>query len=131
MAFSKDHPCFHWMTDNIEYIEISDTTEVKYVDFRFSFFELEHITHTYGVRIQNSKMVNLLSYIADTKWCDSVESVLSEKPLYIIADMNGGNPNVHMSKDDFINKGVELTNGQTIFYGIHLSEEFESLNKES
>ena len=53
-----------------------------------------------------------------------VETVLSKKPACVIADMNGGG--VHMSYEDFKDKGVQITGGITRFYGTHLFKEFES-----
>ena len=39
-------------------------------------------------------------------------------------DMNGGNPDIHISLDEFLEKGLPLTGGKSMILGTHLNEEF-------
>jgi hypothetical protein len=40
-------------------------------------------------------------------------------------DMNGGDRNVHISLHEVREKGIPLTGSETVYYGIHLADEFE------
>jgi hypothetical protein len=86
---------------------------------------VQHLVPTYGFLIETSNSP-LLVYIADTVWCPQVEDVLARAPHTVLSDMNGGRSNVHMSVQDILEKALPITNTRTAYYGMHLSEEFES-----
>lgn len=124
-AFSKNHPCFKWAAENINFNIIDEKSKIAYNDLELSFFELEHIRCTYGFRIRE-KGKNIFSYIADTRWCKKIEEVLMENPKIALIDMNGGNPDVHVSRKEVFEKGLAITGKNTVYYGTHLFEEFKS-----
>jgi hypothetical protein len=41
-------------------------------------------------------------------------------------DMNGGPSNAHISLHEVCEKGLPLTGSNTIYYGTHLADEFDS-----
>jgi len=82
------------------------------------------MVETYGFVIEAKKEV-IFAYIADTKWCHQVEQILTRKPKIVFADMNGGDPNIHMSLNEVIEKGLPLSEDQTMYYGMHLAQEFD------
>lgn len=40
-------------------------------------------------------------------------------------DMNGGNPAVHTSLPEVMERGLPLTQGATVYYGTHLDHVFD------
>ncbi len=128
LSFSTKHPCYKWAKSEVEFIEINKDLMFSYDNLSVSFFELEHIQNTYGFKI-SSNGKNLVSYIIDTKWCEKVEEILEECPKAVIIDVNGDPMKIHISLDDVIKKGIDITKDKTIYYGTHLSGLFESDNK--
>jgi hypothetical protein len=126
-AFSIHHPCFQWSKNVLQFVVIDENTSFIYNGYCVSFFELEHVKFTYGLKLTNDS-VNLFSYIADSCWCHNIESILNEKPKIVLIDMNGVN-NVHISRDEVIEKGLSITGKSTLFYGTHLFELFENVDQ--
>jgi len=127
-AFSKQHPCYIWIKDNIEFNIIKKESKLQMYDYIMSFFELQHISNTHGFLFSDRENRSIFSYIADTKWCDNVEKILNTKPRVVLIDMNGNN-NIHISLNEVIDKGIKITKEETLYYGIHLLDEFEVEHK--
>ncbi len=123
-AFTKAHPCYRWLEQNIVFNTIRTDVATPLNSLSLTCFELKHIVETYGFSIENHRET-VFSYIADTSWCRQVERILAKTPRVVIMDMNGGEPTVHISLDQVIEKGLPLTRGKTIYYGMHLADEFE------
>lgn len=124
-AFTKAHPCYEWLEKNVEFDTIRTDAANPLNALSLTCFRLKHIVETYGFSIENHHET-IFSYIADTSWCNQVERILARTPRVIIMDMNGGEPHVHISLDQVIEKGLPLTKDKSIYYGMHLSDEFEN-----
>lgn len=124
LSFEPEHPCVSWSQQAFTFCEIDDGSCIHWEGLQGTFFLLEHLKYTYGMRLCRPDGSNLFSYIADTSWCPQVEQVLQEKPALVIADMHGGDPRFHMSREDFLRRGRELAGPETRFYGSHLNDEF-------
>ena len=123
MAFGRSHPCYAWTEANSKFIEIDDTCCLSYSSYQLKFFRLDHIDPTFGLQICGGKRI-LVTYIADTRWCDEVEQVLGEKPKVVLMDMNGGP--VHMSYEEIRDKGLPISGEDTSIYGIHLNSPIDT-----
>lgn len=124
-AFSVDHPCYNWLERNSRFIEIGDDFKTVIDDLEWSCFPVKHIENTYGFLLKAGDK-SLFSYTADTCWCDQVDRILDEKPEVVLMDMNGGNPDIHISLAEVMEKGLPRTGDNTVYYGVHLAEEFDS-----
>ncbi|MFC1825011.1 MBL fold metallo-hydrolase [Thermodesulfobacteriota bacterium] len=124
-AFTRSHPCYTWLEKNILFEIINTKFERTLNDLSLSCFNVQHLVETYGLLLsKKNKMI--FAYIADTSWCRQVERILAGKPKIILMDMNGGDSNVHISLDEVIEKGIPVTGSDSIYYGTHLAEEFDS-----
>ncbi len=124
-AFTTSHPCYQWLEENTTFETIHGNIEMVLDDMSISCFKVQHLVETHGLLL-SSDNVNIMAYIADTKWCPEVEQVLSGKPKVILMDMNGGEPSVHVSLNEVIEKGLPITESASLYYGTHLADEFES-----
>jgi ribonuclease BN (tRNA processing enzyme) len=124
-AFTKSHPCYGWLEGSTSYRTIRGNFEMVLDDMSISCFKVQHLIETYGLQIAANNE-NVMAYIADTKWCPEVEQVLAGKPKVVLMDMNGGEPSVHVSLNEVIEKGLPITGNASLYYGTHLADEFES-----
>jgi len=124
-AFTADHPCYPWCEQHVAFHMITPQSQITWDGLTVSCFAVQHLVPTYGFLIENHAAA-LLAYTADTVWCPQVENVLAHAPHAVLADMNGGSSNVHMSVQDILEKALPITGTRTTYYGVHLFEEFES-----
>ncbi|MDY6934472.1 MAG: MBL fold metallo-hydrolase [Spirochaetota bacterium] len=130
-AFSKEHPLISWVRETIEFINISDRTEITLNDHTARLFKMEHMVETYGF-ILKEENENVFSYIADTKWSQGITDLLKEKPQIVILDLNGEPDDpvpIHLHEDEIIEKAINLVSDETVFYGTHLKCDKISTNK--
>ena len=127
LAFTKSHPCYEWLEQQVRFNIIHQDNQLEWNSLTLSCFELDHLIETYGFFLARGNNT-FFAYIADTKWCKQVESILEAKPNIVFIDMNGGVGNIHISLDEVREKGVLLTGDSTVYYGMHLSEEFEPID---
>ncbi len=129
-AFSSKHPCFKWMKEFCIFLEIDETSRPDLVNgFKTSIFKLDHLIDTYGFSLTHRDNCLDFAYIADTLWCESVHTVLSQKPKIVLIDLNGKEDDpapIHLSIKDLRKNAIPLTGKETQYYGTHLKEEFES-----
>jgi ribonuclease BN (tRNA processing enzyme) len=129
-AFTRRHPCFEWMKEFCTFFEVNETSSPDLVDgFQTSLFKLDHLIDTYGFSLaQEDKRVDF-AYVADTRWCESLHTVLRNKPRVVLIDLNGEDNDqkrVHLSVGDLMGKAMPLTGEQTNYFGTHLRKEFET-----
>jgi len=129
-AFTSKHPCIKWMNEFCTFIEIDETSRPLLIDgYQTSIFKLDHLIYTYGFSLSHDDNSVDFAYVADTRWCDSVQSVLSEKPQVVLIDLNGKDDDpepVHLSFRDLTMNAIPLTGRKTKYFGTHLKEEFTS-----
>jgi ribonuclease BN (tRNA processing enzyme) len=129
-AFTSKHPCIKWMKEFCTFIEVNETSRPNLVDgFQTSIFKLDHLIDTYGFFLAHEDNSVDFAYVADTRWCESVHTVLSSKPRVVLIDLNGKDNDpepVHLSVGDLKQKAIPLTGRRTKYFGTHLKEEFNS-----
>jgi len=123
-AFTTANPCYEWLEQNITFSTIQSDVAIPFKNLKLSCFGLRHVIKSYGFLLENGHET-VFSFIADTTWCRQVEKILERRPQIVFIDMNGGDPNVHTSLEEVIEKGLPITQGKTTYYGMHLAEEFE------
>ena len=128
-AFTSKHPCFQWMKEFCSFVEIDETSKSNLINgYQTSIFKLDHLVETYGFSFTKENNVDF-AYIADTRWCESVDTVLSSKPRIVLIDLNGKDDDpirIHPSIKDLKEKAIPITREKTQYYGTHLKEEFKS-----
>jgi len=129
-AFTSKHPCFKWMKEFCSFLEVDETSRPDLVNgFQTSIFKLDHLIETYGFSLAHEDERIDFAYVADTRWCESVHTLLSKKPRVVLIDLNGkaNDPEpVHLSFGDLRQKAIPLTGRKTDYFGTHLKEEFNS-----
>jgi len=129
-AFTSKHHCFQWMKQNCTFLEINETSSPNLIDgYQTSIFKLDHILDTYGFSLAREDNNIDFAYVADTIWCESVHTMLSNKPRVVLIDLNGMDDDpvpVHLSIGDLRQKAISLTGKQTKYFGTHLKDEFNS-----
>lgn len=129
-AFTSNHPCFKWMKEFCTFLEVNETSRPDLVNgFQTSIFKLDHLIDTYGFSLAHEDNSVDFAYVADTRWCESVHTVLSNKPRVVLIDLNGKDNDsepVHLSIGDLRQRAVPLTGRKTKYFGTHLKEEFNS-----
>lgn len=129
-AFTVKHPCYKWMKDFCTFIEINETSNPDLMDgFKTAIFKLDHMVDTYGFSLAHEDNSIDFAYVADTRWCESVHTLLSKKPRAVLIDLNGKEDDpepIHLSLRDLRQKAIPLTGEDTKYYGTHLKEEFKS-----
>jgi len=129
-AFSVAHPCFEWMKEFCTFVEIDESSKPHLLEgYQTSVFKLNHFIDTYGFSLTNTNGKVEFAYIADTLWCDSIDAVLSKQPQIVLIDLNGkaDDPEpVHLSMSDLEQRALQITGENTLYYGTHLKEEFNS-----
>ena len=131
-AFTSNHPCFKWMKEFCTFFEITEMSRPDLLDgFQTSIFKLDHLIDTYGFSLSHEVNRVDFAYVADTRWCESLHTVLSHKPRVVLIDLNGKDSDperVHLSIGDLMRKAIPLTGRQTEYFGTHLREEFDTTN---
>lgn len=131
-ALSKEHPCINWINENMKFIQINENIIIKLSKYNATFYKMDHFEETYGFILEKNNK-NILSYIADTKWCSNVESIILKYPKYIIIDLNGEPDDpvyIHLSEKEIIEKVLNKKSINTTFLGTHLKYQKNiSLNK--
>ncbi len=129
-AFTSKHPCFKWMKEFCTFLEVNETSRPDLVNgFQTSIFKLDHLIDTYGFSLAHEDNSVDFAYVADTRWCESIHTVLSNKPRVVLIDLNGKDDDpepVHLSVEDLRQKAIPLTGRKTKYFGTHLKEEFNS-----
>ncbi len=129
-AFSRRHPCFEWMKKFCTFFEVNETSTPDLVDgFQASLFKLDHLINTYGFSLCHEDKRVDFAYVADTRWCESLRTLLNNKPRVVLIDLNGEDNDqerVHLSMGDLIRKAIPLTGKQTKYFGTHLRKEFDT-----
>jgi len=129
-AFTSKHPCYQWMKEFCIFSEINKKSTPHFIDgFNTTIFKLDHLVDTYGFSLATKDDCVDFAYIADTRWCKSVQNTLSNKPQLVLIDLNGkeNDPEpVHISIEDLSQKAIPLTGEKTTYFGTHLKEEFTS-----
>ena len=129
-AFTSNHPCFKWMKEFCTFFEITEMSRPDLLDgFQTSIFKLDHLIDTYGFSLSHEVNRVDFAYVADTRWCESLHTVLSHKPRVVLIDLNGKDNDperVHLSIGDLMRKAIPLTGRQTEYFGTHLRKEFDT-----
>jgi hypothetical protein len=127
-AFTPHHPCCEWMKSNCIFEEVDRSSRPVLVEgYQTSLFKLDHLVETYGFSLMNRQGEMEFAYVADTRWCEAVGTVLSARPRIVFIDLNGqdNDPHpVHLSLGELMQKAVPITGEQTIYFGTHLAEAF-------
>lgn len=122
-AFTAEHPCLAWFDKRIVFQTVGEAFETAWEGLTLSSVALEHAVPTFGLLLAAGQEP-VFAYLSDTRWCPNVEKILAGKPKVVLMDMNGGNPDLHTSREEVRKKGLPLTAGQTVIYGTHLFEPF-------
>lgn len=129
-AFTRKHPCFKWMKKCCAFLEVNETSRPDLMDgFQTSLFKLDHLIDTYGFSLAHEDNRVEFAYVADTRWCESLRTVLNNKPSVVLIDLNGednDHKRVHLSLGDLMGKAIPLTGRQTKYFGTHLRKEFDT-----
>ncbi len=122
--------CFNWMKEFCTFCKINETSKPDLIKgFQTSVFKLDHSVTTYGFCLARKKNSMDFAYIADTRWCESVHTVLNKKPRFVLIALNGDDKDpepVHISIKDIKQKAIPITKDKTQYFGTHLREEFTS-----
>lgn len=129
-AFTKHHPCLAWMKSFCSFTEVNASSRHTLIEgLDSSFFRLKHLVETYGFSLLSPTNGMLLSYVADTMWCRSIEEMLLSLPKAVLIDLNGEEDDpkpIHLSMKTLIEKALPITRQATQYYGTHLKEVFVS-----
>jgi len=129
-AFTSNHPCLEWMKAFCNFLEVDESSKPELVGgYQTSIFKLNHLIDTYGFFLTNDDNIVEFSYVADTRWCESIRAVLNRQPRVVMIDLNGKDDDpepVHISMSELKQKAIPITGKNTQYYGTHLKEEFNS-----
>ena len=127
-AFGADHPSVVWMCRRVLFIEIGESSRRSFVpDYPVHYRRLDHPVPTYGYTLYRADNTALFCYISDSVWGPGVTAMVSEIPGAAVLDLNGNRndqPQMHIAREDVIEKGLPITKDKTVYYGTHLLEEF-------
>jgi hypothetical protein len=127
-AFGVDHPSIVWMCRRVLFVEIGESSRRSFVpDHPIRYWRLDHPVPTFGYTFYRAEGSALFCYISDSVWGPGVTQMVSEKPEAVIVDLNGSRsdePQMHICREDVIEKGLPITLDKTVYYGTHLLEEF-------
>lgn len=127
-AFTADHPCLKWMQASCSFVQVDESSQpVLLPGWETRLFRLDHAVETYGFSLTNPDDGAAFAYIADTLWCEAVQTVLSRSPNVVLVDLNGQDDDpmpVHLSIHDIRAKALPITGTKTQYYGTHLKKEF-------
>lgn len=129
-AFTEHHPCLEWMNTQCIFLEVDESASPEFIPgWEVSLFGLKHMVETYGFSLRRPGRKPAFAYVADTMWCDAIQTVLEGCPEIVLIDLNGQDdePNpVHLSITELQAKALPITGERTHYYGTHVKEVFES-----
>jgi len=127
-AFGANHPSVVWMCRRVLFVEIGETCRRSFVpDHPVRYRRLDHPVPTYGYTLYRADNSALFCYLADSVWGPAATAMVSEKPGVAVLDLGGNRsdqPQMHIAREDVIEKGLPVTQDKTVYYGTHLLEEF-------
>lgn len=125
IAVSQDSSSVSRIDEIYNFIEIDQSSHLRINDkYEMIFHRMSHPKETYGFSIiWNNKYE--LTYLADTIWDDSFLEIISNKPRYIICDLNSDSSDmarVHMAEQDIVENAIPITGDATMYVGTHLKD---------
>jgi len=125
IAVGPDNPSVSGIDRIYNFIEIDQFSHVQ-IDGKgeMIFHRMSHPKETYGFSIIRDNKYEL-TYLADTLWDDSFFEIISNRPRYVICDLNSDSSDkiqVHMAEKDIIEKAVPVTGDATVYLGTHLKD---------
>jgi hypothetical protein len=125
IAVGQDNPSVPAIDRMYNFIEIEESSRLKLEDSGdMVFHRMSHSKETYGFSIVRDDRYEL-TYLSDTVWDDSFFAIISNKPKYVICDLNsdpGDKVQVHMAEKDILEKAMPVTVNATTYVGTHLKE---------
>jgi len=125
IAVGTDNPSVSAIDRLYNFIEIDQSSRLRINDRdEMMFHRMSHPKETYGFSIVKDKKYEL-TYLSDTIWDDSFLTIISNKPKYVICDLNSDPSDkvqVHMAEKDIVEKAMPVTGDATIYVGTHLKE---------
>ncbi|MFP4363138.1 MAG: MBL fold metallo-hydrolase [Spirochaetia bacterium] len=124
-AFSDTAPGYRFLSEQTNFIEVSDRTQAELVEgWTTEFVLTEHSKTTFGFFLSQNTTGGFF-YIPDTLWTPRFFPFLERKPDFVLADMNGTgdeeNPK-HMSVKDIQENALPVTGNSTSYLATHLFE---------
>jgi hypothetical protein len=125
IAVSPDNPSVTMIDDIYNFIEIDQYSRLR-INGKddMLFHRMSHSKETYGYSIIRDNNYEL-TYLPDTVWDDSFLEIISNRPKYVICDLNGDSDDsmrVHMAEKDITEKAIPVTGDATIYVGTHLQD---------
>jgi hypothetical protein len=132
IAVGPDNPSVSWIDRIYNFIEIDQSSRLQ-IDNRgeMIFHRMSHSRETYGFSVIRDNRYEL-TYLSDTLWDDSFLSIISNRPGYVICDLNSDSSDkvqMHMAEKDIIVKAVPVTGDATVYIGTHLRDNRISSHK--
>jgi len=125
VAVSSDNPSVTMMDEIYNFIEIDQSSRLQINGkCEMVFHRMSHSKETYGYTITRDNNYEL-TYLPDTVWDDSFLEIISNRPKYVVCDLNGDSEDklrVHMAERDITEKAVPVTGDSTIYIGTHLQD---------
>jgi hypothetical protein len=125
IAVGPDNPSVPAIDRLYNFIEIDQSSRLTLDDSgEMIFHRMSHPKETYGFSIVNGKKYEL-TYLSDTIWDESFLTIISNKPEYVICDLNSDPSDkvqVHMAEKDIVERAMPVTGDATIYVGTHLKE---------
>ena len=126
IAVSPDNPSVSRIDRIYNFIEIDASSHLPINDKEeMVFHRMSHPKETYGFSIIRENK-SQLTYLADTVWDDSFFDIISERPKYVVCDLNGDPADKsrgHMAEKDIVEKAIPVTGDATIYIGTHLRDD--------
>lgn len=132
IAVGPDNPSVSGIDRIYNFIEIDQSSYVQ-IDGKSEmiFHRMSHPKETYGFSIIRDNKYEL-TYLSDTTWDDSFLTIISNRPGYLICDLNSDSRDkvqVHMAEKDIIEKAMPVTGDATVYVGTHLRDNRVSSHK--
>lgn len=125
IAVSPENPSVSGIDEIYNFIEIDRSSHLRIGDQdEMVFHRMNHSRETYGFSIIRNGAYEL-TYLPDTIWDDSFIKIISNRPKYIICDLNGDSSDgmrVHMAEQDIAEKAIPVTGDATVYIGTHLRD---------
>jgi hypothetical protein len=131
IAVGPDNPSVPGIDRIYNFIEIDQSSRVQLREGEMIFHRMSHPKETYGFSIIRDNKYEL-TYLSDTVWDDSFLNILSNRPGYVICDLNSDSSDkvqVHMAEKDIIGKAMPVTGDATMYVGTHLRDNRVSSHK--
>ncbi len=126
MAWSQNHPSYHWLKTSSEFHEVRNGMEFDYDEYKMSIFPMEHVKDTFGFTLSNSAGIPRFSYMVDTRWRLDIATELGNKPGTVLIDINGGGSGMHLSYEEVIEHCITITKEKTRYLGTHIGQPMTS-----